>query len=83
MEEPLSEDEVLQNFAEIVKGALPDRVITNFVIIAEVVGGSEYDLSIATSDGMTPWLAAGMLRAGIDMVAMGHPFFNEEEDEES
>jgi len=81
MEEPLSEDEILQNFTEMVKGALPDKVVTNFIIIAEVVGGSENDLSIATSDGMTPWLANGMLQAGMDMIAMGYPTMQDEDEE--
>lgn len=80
MEEPLSEDEILQNFTEMVKGSLPDRVVTNFIIIAEVVGGSENDLSIATSDGMTPWLATGMLQAGMDMLAMGYPISHDDDD---
>lgn len=82
MDEPLSEDEILQNFTEMVRGELPDKVVTNFIIIAEVVGGSENDLSIATSDGMTPWLANGMLRAGMDMISMGYPTSGDDDEED-
>lgn len=80
MEDPTSEEQILQHFTEMVKGSLPSRVVTNFIIIAEVVGSSDNELTISTSDGMTPWLASGMLRAGVDMVMSGHNTFTNEED---
>jgi hypothetical protein len=81
MEEPLSEEQILQNFTDMVKGTLPNRVVTNFILIAEVVGSSANELSIATSDGMTPWLATGMLQAGMDMIVVGQDIFSDDDEE--
>ena len=83
MEESLSEEQILRDFTEMVKGTLPSRVVTNFSLIAEVVGSSANELSIATSDGMTPWLATGMLRAGMDMIVMGTDAFSDDEELDS
>ncbi len=83
MEESLSEEQILRDFTEMVKGTLPSRVVTNFILIAEVVGSSANELSIATSDSMTPWLATGMLRAGMDMIVMGHDSFSDDEELDS
>ena len=36
-------------------------MITNWIIIAEVLDNDSRDLHLGTSDGMTTWLGAGML----------------------
>jgi hypothetical protein len=66
-----SEDPFLATFLNIMKDAMPDRVIANFVFVAEIVSGQDNELSVVTSNGMTPWLAHGMLSAAEDMIACG------------
>ncbi len=66
-----SEDPFLTIFLDMMKDAMPNRVIANFVFVAEVVSGSDNELSVVTSNGMTPWLAQGMLTAAGDMIADG------------
>lgn len=41
--------------------AFPEQMITNWIIIAEVVDNDSRDLHMGTSEGMTTWLGAGML----------------------
>lgn len=55
-------------FHEIIRAAIPDRMISNFVLIAEIVGQDTEELSIFTSDAMTPWLALGMLQSASETV---------------
>lgn len=62
-----SENEAFEN---IIKSALPDKMITNFVLVAEVVDSSGEELSIFMSDQMTPWLALGMLKYASHTVKM-------------
>lgn len=66
-----SDDPFLATFLGMMKDAMPDRVIANFVFVAEVVSGQDNELSVVTSNGMTPWLAQGMMRAAEDMIASG------------
>lgn len=66
-----NDDPFLATFLSIMKDAMPDRVIANFVFVAEVVSGQDNELSVVTSNGMTPWLAHGMLSAAEDMIACG------------
>lgn len=73
-----SENEV---FKDIIKEALPNRMITHFVLIAEVLNSDTEELSIFTSESMTPWLALGMLKSASDMVQsnQGQPKFEDDE----
>ena len=41
--------------------AFPEQMITNWIIIAEVVDEDSRDLHLGSSPGMTTWLGAGML----------------------
>ena len=41
--------------------AFPEQMITNWIIIAEVLDNDSRDLHLGTSDGMTTWLGTGML----------------------
>jgi|APGre2960657373_1045057.scaffolds.fasta_scaffold192603_2 hypothetical protein len=75
-----SEDPFLVTFLDMMKDAMPDKVIANFVFVAEVVSGQDNELSVVTSNGMTPWLAGGMLSAASEMIADGiDSSFDEEE----
>lgn len=58
-------------FQDLVESVLPDRLITNFLVIAEVMDDTNQELSIVMSDGMTPWLAVGMLKSAVDMINGG------------
>lgn len=48
-------------FIDLMKGALPDAVISNFILIAEVVTEDGKAITVAHSVEMTPWLATGMV----------------------
>lgn len=65
------EEFVKISFAEMIRRAGKTSVVANFVVVAEVVDGESSEIVISLSDGITPWLADGMLRAAGDMVAQG------------
>lgn len=71
-------------FQQIINEAMPDSVITNYIFIAEVVSDKGTDLQIILSDGITPWLASGMLEFGSDMLYGSQTEFHtiSEEEEE-
>lgn len=56
-------------FQQIIQDALPGRMISNFVLIAEVVDGESEQLSLFLSDRMTPWLARGMMKSAESMIS--------------
>jgi hypothetical protein len=56
-------------FREIIQKSLPNKVVTNFIAVAESTDGESSQLSLFVSDSMSPWLAAGMLNFAIDIVA--------------
>jgi hypothetical protein len=56
-------------FRELVQKSLPEKLIVNFVIVAEVADDTGSQLSLFVSDTMSPWLAHGMLEYAIDMIA--------------
>jgi len=58
-------------FEEISQNIGKGSIVTNFVVVAELVDGESSDIAMSFSDGMTPWLADGMLRAAADMVSRG------------
>lgn len=49
-------------FEELIRQILPNRLITNFILIAEIIDSDDEELSVNVSNGMTPWLAQGMIR---------------------
>lgn len=61
-----SDDRVFQ---QIIQDALPGRMVSNFVLIAEVVDGESEQLSLFLSDRMTPWLARGMMKSAESMIS--------------
>ena len=59
------------DFDSFVRDSLPDKLIANFIIVAEIVTESGTELSISCSMSRTPWLASGMLRSAEDMILSG------------
>lgn len=60
-------DDIVSALHEI---ATEGTIITNWVIVAETTNGMSTDLHIASTEGMTPWTAYGMLAAASQMVSM-------------
>lgn len=64
--------------------AFPEKMITNWIIIAEVVDNDSRDLHMGTSEGMTTWLGAGMLACAKEIM-MSREFdtlIDDEDDDE-
>ena len=70
-------------FNELIRNAMPNRIISNFVLVCEVLSEDGSELSIATSDSMTPWLGSGMLQSAMNMMqgTNDRMFFEEGEEE--
>jgi hypothetical protein len=67
----------------LIKEAFPDSIISHFVAVFEVTEGLSQDLRLAMSDGMTPWLANGMLLGATRMVdAFSEDDYDFEEDDD-
>lgn len=60
-----------QQFEQLMRGMLPSRLITNFIIVAEVVDGDSSELSVSVSGSMSPWLASGMLEHAANIISTG------------
>lgn len=65
-----------KDFAGLISDAFPEQVITNWIIIAEVVDNDSRDLHMGTSEGMTTWLGAGMMDCAKEIL-MSREFNNE------
>lgn len=79
------QDENELEFQKMVEDAFPERMVTNWIIIAESVTGDSKDLHVATSDEITTWLASGMIHLAEEIIlnqGFGHDD-GEEEDGES
>lgn len=75
------DDQTLQNlFNSIMKNIMPSRLVTNFIIVAEVANEDTSELSVSVSEGLSPWAADGMLRYAQQMVMTGD--FNRSDDED-
>ena len=74
-----SNEEINEIFREIVQKTLPEKLVVNFVVVAEIADETGSQLSLFVSDSMSPWLAHGMLEYAIDMVDSG----NIKDDDES
>jgi hypothetical protein len=55
-------------FAQLIREAMPDHVITNFVLVCEVLNEDGTELTVAHSEAMTLWLATGMLLSAQDLL---------------
>ena len=71
MEEENNETPVDKEIEELLRGALPQSLVTNFVLIAEIFSDSDQELVLTISDSMTPWLANGMLETAMEMMRAG------------
>ena len=71
MEDENNETPVDKEIEELLRGALPQSLVTNFVLIAEIVSDSDQELVLTISDSMTPWLANGMLETAMEMMRAG------------
>ena len=71
MEKENNETPVDKEIEELLRGALPQSLVTNFVLIAEIVSDSDQELVLTISDSMTPWLANGMLETAMEMMRAG------------
>jgi hypothetical protein len=52
----------------LIKEAMPDSIVTHFVAVVEVTEGTTQELRLAMSEGMSPWLANGMLLGAARMI---------------
>ena len=66
-----SPSELTIQFENMFRDILPSRLVSNFIIVAEVANNESSELSVSVSDGMSPWLADGMLKYASDMIASG------------
>jgi hypothetical protein len=55
-------------FADLIREAMPDRVIANFVLVCEILTEDGAELTVAHSDSITPWLSLGMLLSAQDLL---------------
>jgi hypothetical protein len=65
------EQALREQFEHLMRDILPSRLVTNFIIIAEVAGNEASELSVSVSSGMSPWLANGMLEYASDIIMSG------------
>ena len=67
------EDDEVPQMEDLVSRAIPDKFVANFIVIAEVFTESgSTELSLVTSESMSPWLALGMIQSAHDMVLTQH-----------
>ena len=66
-------------FEQLVREILPSTVVTNFLLVAEVVTDEGTDLNLTVSSNLTPWLALGMIRSAEEMITSGECNFNKQE----
>jgi len=74
-------DEPEIDFESIMNDAFPDRMITNYIIVAESVSADTKDLHVSASDGMTTWLATGMLNCASEVI-LNQGYAEQDGDEE-
>lgn len=69
-----------KSLENIIRDALPNVVVTNFVLVAEILNESDTSLFISMNDGMTPWLAQGMLQCGMELISDSNNFGDDEDE---
>lgn len=73
----MEKDEINEVFKELIKKGMPEKIISNFVVVAEINDSDGAELHVIVSDGITPWTSIGLLQYAMDMVAIGE--FNTKE----
>lgn len=48
--------------------ALPETIVTQWILVAEVLLDDCQELQVVTSPNMTPWLASGMLGQALGII---------------
>ena len=71
MEDENESPSMNKDIEQLLRESLPQGLVTNFVLIAEVVSDSQQELILSVSDSMTPWLASGMLTTAMEMMRAG------------
>lgn len=56
------------DFDKLVEEALPQRLVTNWILIAETADADNQDLHVMSSPGVTSWLAQGMINCAGDII---------------
>lgn len=84
MSEPERPEDAIER---LVKDAFPDAIVSHFVAILEITEGLTQDLRLVMSDGITPWLANGMVLSATRMIDAyiddeEFDFFGDDEDED-
>lgn len=74
-------EEFLNTFIDMMRAGMPEKVISNYIFIAEIVSNDNNVLNIVTSNGMTPWLAVGMLQSAEDMILSGQTAYDDDDDD--
>lgn len=64
-------DQEMVELQRVLRKTMSEKIITNFVIIAEVADEDGQSLSLSVSDSITPWLAFGMLNSALTMLGSG------------
>jgi hypothetical protein len=78
--EPMAEDNEF-DFEALIKDQLPNQIVTGWIIIAETVGSEIKDLHVGTSEGMTTWMATGMLNCASEVI-LNQGYAEQDGDEE-
>lgn len=81
-EQEPNEDQIMAELQNLLRHGLSGKIVTNFIIIAEVADEGGQMLSLSISDAMTPWLAYGMLNSAMSMLSSGEYEFPTSENEE-
>jgi hypothetical protein len=73
---------IMEHMQKFMRENLPGKLVTNYIIIAEVADEETQMLHLSVSETMTPWLAYGMLHSASTMLSEGEVSFpNASEDE--
>lgn len=64
-------DPEMDELRKVLRNTMSEKLITNFVIIAEVTDEDGQSLSLSVSDSITPWLAYGMINSALAMLGSG------------
>lgn len=66
-----NDDEMRDIFESMLRDVLPSRLVTNFIIVAEIADEDSSELFVSMSSDLTPWTADGMLRYAQTVVSSG------------
>lgn len=70
------------DFSEMIRSAMPEQIISNFIAVCEVLTENGIELRVATSDSITPWLAMGMLQSTMDTLQSAEDIYGFGDEEE-